>query len=289
MFNLFKKADSSGQAIATEQKADLRGKSTLEIIEEIHESFFTEVDKLLAEAKISKSLDTDKGELIEKCNRLKALGFTSSKEVMEAEAELNRLGALERENKAKENLIEAINYFSFKYPNYKFITEESVKKICEKYGLVYGRINDYTGTVPDENLAQMEKFKIDENDELYYSETVHRGFRGRETRFHGEYMSKERHAINYPTTKLSEGMREYIPINLSTIEIHGVAPLEIAAPVKDFNMEDKEVKDFKVSKIEIPDPVVLKPVIFKDKKFYLIVTAWGIESSDPDVVNEKMN
>lgn len=36
---------------------------------------------------------------------------------------------------------------------------------------------------------------------------------------------------------------------------------------------------------EIPDPVVLYPV----REGYLIVTAWGDEASDPDVVNEVNN
>ena len=66
-------------------------------------------------------------------------------------------------------------------------------------------------------------------------------------------------------------------------------PLEIAAPLKDFNMDEMEVKDFKLSKIEIPDPVVLKPVLFNGKKHYLIVTAWGIEASYSLVVNERFN
>ncbi len=66
-------------------------------------------------------------------------------------------------------------------------------------------------------------------------------------------------------------------------------PLEIAAPVKDFNMTSHEIKDFKISKIEIPDPVVLQPVIYEGIKHYLIVTAWGDEAEDELVVNQKMN
>lgn len=67
------------------------------------------------------------------------------------------------------------------------------------------------------------------------------------------------------------------------------SPLEIAAPLKDFNMKDYELKDFKLSKIEIPDPVVLQPVLFKNKKFYLILSAWGQEASDESVINNKFN
>lgn len=70
---------------------------------------------------------------------------------------------------------------------------------------------------------------------------------------------------------------------------YSAAPLEIAAPRKDFNMTDMEVRDFKIQKIEIPDPVVLCPVLHKGTKHYLIVTAWGPEASDDLVVNQKMN
>ena len=113
--NLFKKS-ATNEVMIAEPKTDLRSKTTNEVIEEIHETFYTEVDKLLASAKIANSLDTDKQDLIEKCARLKALGFTNTKEVKEAEAEIARLDELKRDNEAKKTLIEAINYFSFKYP-----------------------------------------------------------------------------------------------------------------------------------------------------------------------------
>lgn len=280
MFNLFKSSNSN-QVAVKEPKANLKGKSTIQIIEEIHESFFTEVDKLLADAKIAKSLDTDKQGLIDKCARLKSLGFTNTKEVKEAQTEIYRLYELKKENEIKKTLMEAIQYFSFKYPNYKFITEESVKKICQKYGLIYGEIRNYLGTVPDKNLAQMEQFKIDEIDELFFYEEMFWGFGGLRS-MGRKYITR----IEYDSyhQKRQEGHPDY---RLSVT--CAIAPLEIAAPIKDFNMEGMEIKDFKISKIEIHDPVVLKPVIFKKEKFYLIVTAWGIEASDANVINEKMN
>lgn len=70
------------------ENSTIETKNIKEVIEEIHETFYTEVDRLLAEAKISKSLDTDKQDLIDKCTRLKSLGFTNTKEVKEAELEL---------------------------------------------------------------------------------------------------------------------------------------------------------------------------------------------------------
>lgn len=278
---LFKKASTNIILAATPTTPS---KSMNELIEEIHESFFTEVDKLLEDAKIERSIDTDKQDLIGKCNRLKALGFTSSKEVKEAEAEITRLDKLKKENEEKKTLIEAINYFSFKYPNYKFITEESVKKICAKYNLVYGEIKDYIGTVPDKNLKHIEDFKISEDDECYiYKESIQIAWGSAEVVSRLEFIGID--LFN----KYQQDLKYGGILHWSERKINMKCPLEIAAPSKDFNMTGKEVKDHKVSKIEIPDPVVLKPVIFNGQKHYLIVTAWGLEASDELVVNPTHN
>ena len=244
-------------------------KSVSQIIEEIHESFYTEVNKLLESANIQSSLATDKQDIIDKRNRLVALGFYSSSEVKEAESEIQRLQTLERENSQKKELIEAINYFSFKYPAYKFITEESVKKICQKYGLVYGIIDHYIGTVPDKNLKHMEYFKISEDDECYLFKEYYYGNRIEEELIN---IKEYRHLFKFNR-------------NIAFSKL----PLEIAAPVTDFNLESHEVKNFKISKTPIPDPVVLKPVIFNTQKYYLIVTAWGDEASDELVLNSNHN
>jgi len=295
MIRLFKKS-ADNKVVVAEQAANLKGKTTNEIIEEIHESFYTEVDRLLASAKIANSLDTDKQDLLDKCVRLKSLGFNNTKEVKEAEAEIARLDALKAENEAKKTITEAINYFSFKYPNYKFITEESVKKICAKYGLVYGEISKYIGTVPDKNLKHIEDFKVAEEDECCVERLTYLSGWGnhvlsenyKSTKERKEQQEAERRAILNSDTP--ESMRDYLRgWRSDSRKTDEICPLEIAAPLKDFNMTDSEVKDFKISKIQVPDPVVLKPVVYNKQKYYLIVTAWGLEASDELVVNQKMN
>lgn len=286
MFKLFKKS-ATNEVVIAEPKADLRGKTVNEVIEEIHETFYSEVDKLLASAKIANSLDTDKQDLIDKCERLKALGFTNTKEVKEAEAEIKRLDELKRDNEAKKNLIEAINYFSFKYPNYKFITEKSVEKICAKYNLVYGAIDKYIGTVPDKNLKHIEDFRVLEDDECYVHEELYfGGFTGDGRSVRKEYKTAKSF---FKTREEEEYMMRMALHRMHYREINMKCPLEIAAPLKDFNMEGSEVKGFKISKVEIPDPIVLKPVIFNNQKHYLIVTAWGLEAGDELVVNAVHN
>jgi hypothetical protein len=59
---------------------------------------------------------------------------------------------------------------------------------------------------------------------------------------------------------------------------------QICAPLKDMEIpKNKKLVGHKI--INIPDPVVLQPV----RGGYLIVCAWGNESSDEMVVNQKMN
>jgi hypothetical protein len=64
---------------------------------------------------------------------------------------------------------------------------------------------------------------------------------------------------------------------------------EIAAPQTDFDMSGMVVENHKIINVPIPDPIVLQPVFFKEKKHYLVVTAWGTEASDVSIVNERMN
>ena len=289
MFNLFNKKPENKSVEVVEPKAVFKGKTTNEVIEEIHETFYTEVDRLLDDALKSNSLDTDKQELIDKCNRLKRLGFTNTHEVKETEKEITRLHNLKRENETKQNLIEAINYFRFKYPTYKFITESSVKKICKKYGLVHGEVSLYTGKVPDKNMAQMEQFKVLDEDECFIEEDFYLSSQTGRRSISKKYKSHKEHKDEQEkaSKEYGYGLTKYYHHGLNTVSM--VCPLEIAAPVKDCNMEGMEVKDYKISKIEIPDPVVLKPVIFNKTKYYLIVTAWGIEGSDEMVINEINN
>lgn len=262
MKNIFKK---QGQYV---QEADVV------TVKEIHETFFTEINRLLDNAKVFNSLDTDKQTLLDKCERLTKLGFYKSKEVEEAYGEISRLNKLKIENEEKKELIDAINYFSQKYPLYKFITEESVKKICEKYGLIYGEISNYIGTIPDKNLKEIEDFKISEDDEAY---TVNRSFLSA-WGFHNydpEFMSfkKTQSIIKYKDDRYSIEKTKIV----------------IAAPISDFDTENMKIEKQQLIKVPVQDPIVLKPVIYNEKRYFLIMSAWGEEASDENAVNQKFN
>lgn len=251
-------------------------KTTEELIEEIHETFFTEVDRLLEEAGIIKSEEPENPELHKKADRLRKLGFKAAKAVSETDSDRTKISEISAENAAKKDLKKAINYFSTKYPQYKFITEKSVKRICQKYGLIYGDVSKYIGDVPEKNIKEIEDFKINENDYCYEIMILRYSTWGSKRR--KGYYNKQ----NLPETSYSLSIRY-------TEEARKCA-LEIAAPKSDFNTRGMEIEDFELKeKVEIPDPVVLQPVYWNGKKHYLIVSAWGLEASDELVVNEKMN
>lgn len=272
MFKLFKSSLNHDQ----------RKHSVTEIIEEIHDTFYTEVDRLLESAKVEKSSESTKEELIKKCDRLESLGFTNTKEVKEAKQEIERINKIKRENSQNKELVKVINYFSLHYPQYKFITEDSVKKICEKYGLIYGEVSRYKGTVPDKNLKEIENFKVKDEDCLYIEEEITDSGTIWNSKVidYSEFEPKEEQKSGYEIW-----MQDYRILYNHTRKFK--SPLEIAAPQKDFYLRNMEIKNFKLQ--EIPDPVVLHPVQFNKKKYYLVVTAWGVESQDELVVNQKMN
>lgn len=246
-------------------------KTNDELVEEIHQTFFTEVDRLLEQAKVLKSTETTKQKLLDKSTKLLALGFQQTVEIIEAKVEFNRLRAIEKNNEANKEIIEAILYFSNKYPQYKFITEDSVKLICEKYNLIYGDVKFYQGNVPDANLKQMEEFSILDEDRCYCESYKSMFMNSDDKKISYDYYNSRlkslRYDSNYTYTK---------------------SALLIAAPISDFNTTNMEIKDHQL-KAKVKDPIILCPVFYKEKVYYLIVTAWGKEANDNLVINEKMN
>lgn len=144
----------------------------------------------------------------------------------------------------------------------------------------------------------MENFKIDTED-MCFEETryINRG-RDREVWNHsyitGEQAAHEGGIQDFSRQTLEDRI-EYIirygghSRNRDTE--YKLCPLEIAAPQKDFDMTNFKTENFKVVPVvrEIPDPVVLQPVIYRGEKYYLIQTAWGEEASDNLVRNEIFN
>lgn len=244
--------------------------ATLEVVEKIHNEFATASEKLYNEAiSLIQKMGVPNEDKIE---RLKKLGFIQSNEVTGSEKVIAK-------KKEAETLKNVITYFHDRYPLYKFITEDSILKICKKYDLIYGEAAKYIGFVPEKNLKEMESFEVDPEDMLYHNTTQWRD----STYTYAQGIDNTKRALIMSTGKQPSDTAVIKHFNET------YAPetkFNIVAPKEDFNISSREeIKNHKIVAKPIPDPVVLFPV----NKGYLIITAWGPEASDPLVVNEKSN
>lgn len=234
-----------------------RAKST---IAAIHNEFNTASDRLLKEAQqIANQTDP---KLIDKGKRLASLGFHETHEV--------KLSAQHKRRK-DENAehVKWANYYHQHYPFNRFIVEEQIKAICEKYGLIHGPVGNYIGFVPEKNLREIENFKLRDEDVPY----VLRGW-GRGMFFASEPIDE---IVDKKTWE------EYQPDEYSNGRKWRGIPLNICAPAKDFDKRGMMIRGFKL--MSVPDPVVLQPVLGGS----LILSAWGLEASDENVVNKINN
>lgn len=253
--------------------------SNSEIVKQIHDEFYSEVDELLRKAGIMHRTELNKNPGLEKAERLRKLGFKNNRLVKGLEMEEEFIEENKQENEEKKFLSDAIMYFSQKYPMYKFITIESINKICDKYGLCYSTVDNYIGDVPDENLKQIENFKIAKEDIGYTDDRTDVNYN------HGISYSYKKYA-----KKAYKWKRGYVKF-----------PLVIVAPESDFDMRSGLERRGNALGRKIEDPIVLQPVVYESKEkdnygdykssrgYYLIVTAWGDEASDPLVVNGNHN
>jgi hypothetical protein len=248
---------------------------------EIHYEFETASDKLLESA--YEIINSQPMVNISKIEKLKSFGFNQVKEVEESSK------VIETTKLSKEQ-IELVQYFKQNYPFNKFITEEQVQQICHKYNLVCGDVGRFKGFVPENNIKDIENFKIKLQDKCEYLVYGSKG------EFYINKSEIRDNIVKYLETTTST----YVEFSNGEINVKGgykkygeyaevkkqESNLQICAPVKDMDISGLElIEGYKLQKKHIPDPVVLQPV----KGGYLIITAWGDEASDPLVVNENFN
>lgn len=130
-----------------------------ENIQQIHKQFDSATNQLLDQA--NKIINEDNK--VEKAMRLKDAGFGKAKEVRENETSIKIRTLAEQTAKI-------VDYYSRKYPLYKYITMAQVMDIAKKYDLVLGKTSDYMGFIPEKNLTEIENFKIEESDKEKNSE-----------------------------------------------------------------------------------------------------------------------
>lgn len=260
---------------------------------EIHNEFNTAAENLLQEAKsiIAEAEAKD----LTKVSRLEKLGFNRSSQVTQIKP------LLEKARLHKEQ-VELISYYQREYPLHKFITEEQVKSICNKYMLVLGPVNRYKGFVPEKNLIDIENFKLKkrELDDLPIGTLIDLDRKIVLCNVHSSDILRDSWGITQggsATFERNNGTSRAFSERINSLTTNGSeyfriqgdknqSGLQICAPLKDMDTSGLElVNAYKLMKKHVPDPVVLQPV----KGGYLIVTAWGDEASDELVVNQNNN
>ena len=88
-------------------------------------------------------------QLVDKAVKLKALGFTNSKEVGDA---------ITSEEDLK--VLKCYSFLQRHFPGSLILKEEDFINLNVKYGLVVGRLSAYKGSVPDVNIADSIKEKV---------------------------------------------------------------------------------------------------------------------------------
>ena len=246
-------------------------------VQEIHDAFDSASEKLLKEAEeiLAKLPDTSKGE------RMAKLGFHNTPDA-------TKHSNINLEKNRADKLATQIRYFQTFYPNNKFITEQVVQQICNKYGLLFGDSARYIGDIPEKNLTEIENFKLLEQD----MEKHTHGWCFQSGSHHGTYNSvKDKSQVPAGVDAFwgyyiqeQWGVR-YVKVDDETILHTYTKPeFKICAPAKDFHTQGMKVEGYKLVQ-DIKDPIVLQPVIGG----YLIVSKWGLEAEDPALLNPTQN
>lgn len=253
MLNLFKKQNQEKQIVVERPRQVAIAEPEFQpdvTVEEIHREFMTASDILLGEIKSTLGeAGVERAALLDKCGFYGTREFNSSKD------------ALSKKTFLQDNMLA--------YPNYKIITEDDVKRICQKYGLILCGAEKYTGFVPVKNMREISEFIDKYKKDIYYIK-VDGKWSGGVSREIYENHNGERHTCKESLS------------------------LMICAPHRDIDTTGMKLSGHKA---HYPDPVVLMPINFQrnyqtgepSADGYVIITAWGDEASDELVVNERNN
>lgn len=282
-------------------------KSQEKLIAEIHYEFDEAEERLLRQANniLSESkIETIEGKLIDKAERLSALGFTSAKDV-------KKYSIIKEKNKKIESLLvktkqeaEIISYYQQNYPFQKFITEDELERICKKYDLIFAPVSKYIGSVPDKNIKEMESAPKLKPIDCIGKRTIFKAW-GKNIRKEcpsdiasilrrGFYVDdrwafdlgdavKYKFNVKDSSTYIKYGSWDYDKTEIDYDELF------IAAPKQDFNLRGLKKKGlgyFQMNITKVKDPIVFRYV----RGGIQIITKWGLpESANKELINEKIN
>lgn len=269
------------------------------IIQEIHDSFDNAQDELLRQATRIINLHTPKDN--NKAERLKKLGFTQS-EIVVKRAKNEKLLV---ESKKDADLV---NYYKTNYPFLKFLKEEQLDQICNKYNLIYAPVEKYTKDVPEKNVTEIENaqpLKEKDKGENKYFAMVTKAYQSapkilKKILHKGFYIDSKENKMFINDRDMLYFAKEYGGYKGRysgyTVALDGIGQvieeskqgLFIAAPKSHFNLKglkNKGLGFFNFSITEVKDPIVFRYV----NGGIQVLSKWGLEAEDELLQNEILN
>lgn len=233
----------------------------MNIVEKIHREIDTAQDRLLNEAVsvIENTEIPEETKVESKAARLRRIGFTSSPVVKKASRLEKVRASKEKEIQLSKEKAELIRYYKKEYPFHKFLTEEELDRICDKYDLVYASVEKYIKDIPEKNLRDIETMKEIRERDMVESEYKVNNCKVTAEDYH-MYLNR------------SAGVYSFQEIRKDGYFI--------AAPKSHFDLKGLTKKGKGFFKPE--DPIVFKYV----KGGILVVTKWGDEANDELLTNE---
>jgi hypothetical protein len=241
----------------------------------IHDDVYSAQELLLAEAQ--RVLDEPFGystERTETLEKLSELGFKNSQECAEYEA-------MKKSRAESKRLKETIEKYRHSYPLNKFIDEKTVERVCKKYDLVLTVASRYVAEIPDKNKQEIINFRAVRED---YSKRRYEKERDRGERWQF-YITTPVSLEIYMREVLEQRLKEE-GITMEQYNKQRVHPegLLIMAPMHKLNTQGLE-RDGHRLRPDMKDPIVLFPV----EEGYIIVSSWGLEAADGEIINPITN
>ena len=218
-----------------------------QVVKAIHAEFENASDVVLDRVYSILNREAVKDE--EEVSALKNLGFNSLPQVSE-------YSKIQNEKTAAKQLADVVEYYKKTHPNLTFVPENELTRISQKYGLLIGRPQDYTGTIPAENRREIINFKFDDKEHMRYTLTYWGGM-GRSSEAYTSY-KRYNEELKSPSAGVSVSITN---------------ELKIVATSQYFNLTSKIVENNRI-RDEIKDPIVLFPVMGG----YIVVSKWGAEA-----------
>ena len=210
----------------------------------------------------------------EEIEKLEDMGFGSSTSVRNA-----RILIAETEEEIK--AWKAAKHYRQYYPQNPYLSKEQVKKICEKYGLIYAEASLYGGEIPERVRNLLTGFKVREQDLAILvrrNSSIVSWVSGYEDRTLNTLPDKQ---IAKMVEEYEEKYRELQAERSKRIIYYVIAKRE---EFQSTSIQESTVENFEFRLID-PDPVVIAQV----NQGFLVVAAWGEEATFPEIQSPESN